>query len=126
MTVAALEALLLRRLLADGTDDLAPRFFQGAARLIDGPWSISVGADLRFPGVVGRRSAKVRFVNAYIHRLHAAATVDPVLGAAFLRVVNLVDPPTSLLAPATMLRVLRHSLSRARQGSAPTRGLRLR
>lgn len=109
MTVAALEALLLRRLLATGTGSLARRFFRGAAKLIDAPWSIAVGTDLRFPEVAGRRSAKVRFVNAYIHRLHMAATADPVLGAAFLRVLNLVDPPTRLLAPGIMLRVLRGS-----------------
>jgi 2-polyprenyl-6-methoxyphenol hydroxylase-like FAD-dependent oxidoreductase len=107
MTVASLEALLLRQLLAGGTEDLAPRFFRGAARLIDAPWSIAVGTDLRFPEVVGRRTAKVRFVNAYVHRLHRAATADPVLGAAFIRVLNLIDPPTSLLAPGIMLRVLR-------------------
>lgn len=84
----------------------------GAAKLIDGPWSIAVGTDLRFPEVQGHRSAKVRFVNAYVHRLHAAATTDPVLGAAFLRVLNLVDPPIRLLAPTVMLRVLRGSLGR--------------
>jgi 2-polyprenyl-6-methoxyphenol hydroxylase-like FAD-dependent oxidoreductase len=115
MTVASLEALLLRRLLAEGagnTDDLARRFFRGAARVIDGPWSIAVGTDLRFPQVSGRRSPKVRFVNAYVHRLHVAAKADPVLGAAFLRVLNLVDPPTRLLQPGIALRVLRGSLGR--------------
>ena len=114
MTVAALEALLLRRLLAVrpsgiGTEQLARRFFAGAAKVIDGPWSIAVGTDLRFPEVTGRRTPKVRFVNAYVHRLHRAATADPVLGAAFLRVLNLVDPPTRLLAPGIVLRVLRGS-----------------
>lgn len=118
MTVAALEALLLRRLLAEDssgagdTNDLARRFFRGAAKVIDGPWSIAVGADLRFPEVTGRRSPKVRFVNAYVHRLHVAAVADPVLGAAFLRVLNLVDPPTRLLAPPIVLRVLRGSVGR--------------
>ncbi|WP_329108437.1 FAD-dependent monooxygenase [Micromonospora sp. NBC_01699] len=107
MTVASLEALLLRQLLAGGTEGLARRFFRGAARLIDAPWSIAVGTDLRFPEVAGARTAKVRFVNAYVHRLHRAATTDAVLGAAFLRVLNLIDPPTSLLAPGIMFRVLR-------------------
>lgn len=109
MTVAALEALLLRRLLKRGRHALARRFFRSAARLIDAPWSVAVGTDLRFPEVAGTRTPKVRFVNAYIHRLHAAAMADPTLGAAFLRVVNLVDPPYKLLAPGIMLRVLRQS-----------------
>ncbi|MDI1461149.1 FAD-dependent monooxygenase [Catellatospora sp. KI3] len=107
MTVAALEALLLRRLLAAGDAQLSRRFFRGSARLIDAPWAIAVGTDLRFPEVEGPRSLRVRFVNAYVHRLHVAATADAPLGAAFLRVLNLVDPPTALLAPKTVWRVLR-------------------
>ncbi|MEV0005002.1 FAD-dependent oxidoreductase [Micromonospora sp. NPDC050980] len=107
MTVAALEAQLLRTLLRRGPDRLARRFFRRAARVIDGPWSISVGTDLRFAEVAGRRTPTVRLVNAYVHRLHAAATDDPVLGAAFLRVLNLIDPPTRLLAPRIGWRVLR-------------------
>ncbi|MDI1461300.1 FAD-dependent monooxygenase [Catellatospora sp. KI3] len=107
MTVAALEALLLRRLLAEGEPELSRRFFRGSSAVIDGPWSIAVGTDLRFPEVEGPRSLRVRFVNAYVHRLHIAATADPELGAAFLRVLNLLEPPTALLRPGTVLRVLR-------------------
>jgi 2-polyprenyl-6-methoxyphenol hydroxylase-like FAD-dependent oxidoreductase len=122
MTVAALEALLLRRLLAEGDADLARRFFRGAARVIDGPWSIAVGTDLRFPAVAGRRTPKVRFVNFYVHQLHVAAVADAVLGAAFLRVLNLVDPPTRLLAPRIVLRVLRGSVDRRpADAAAPVR-----
>jgi 2-polyprenyl-6-methoxyphenol hydroxylase-like FAD-dependent oxidoreductase len=106
MTVAALQALLLQRLLAQGTPK--PRdFFRRAAKLVDRPWSISVGSDLKFPGVSGPRTMQVRFVNAYIDRLHAAATADRVLGAAFLRVINLIDPPTRLLDPRIVARVVR-------------------
>lgn len=106
ITVAALQAQLLRNMLGQGTP--APRaFFRRAAKLVDRPWSISVGSDLKFPGVEGRRTAQVRFVNAYIDRLHAAATTDRVLGEAFLRVLNLIDAPTRLLDPRIVARVLR-------------------
>ncbi|MER5334783.1 FAD-dependent monooxygenase [Micromonospora sp. NPDC002717] len=114
MTVAALEALLLRRLVRRRPDRLARSFFRGARRLIDGPWSIAVGTDLRFPEVPGRRSPRVRLVNAYVGRLHAAAARDAALGAAFLRVLNLVDPPARLLSPAVLLRVLRGASASAR------------
>ncbi|MGW4947927.1 FAD-dependent monooxygenase [Actinoplanes sp. NPDC004185] len=107
MTIAATEGLLLRSVLRGGPDQLARRFFRGAGKLIDGPWSIAVGTDLRFPQVPGPRSPRVRLINAYVHRLHAAARNDAVLGAAFLRVLNLVDPPARLLRPAIMRRVLR-------------------
>ena len=54
MTVAAAEALALRELLAETSDsDLAFRFFRRAARIIDVPWGIAGGGDLRLPGVPG-------------------------------------------------------------------------
>jgi 2-polyprenyl-6-methoxyphenol hydroxylase-like FAD-dependent oxidoreductase len=106
MTVAALEALLLRDMLSRGMP--APRdFFRRAAKVVDRPWSISVGSDLKFPGVEGRRTAQVRFVNAFLDRLYGAATEDRALGTAFLRVINLIDAPPRLLSPRIVARALR-------------------
>src|SRR5215217_1058434 len=107
MTVAALEALALRDCLRDGAGQLGQRFFRSAAKLVDTPWGIAVGADLRFPEVEGPRTPKVRMVNAYLARLHVAAGRDPVLGRAFLRVVNLIDPPERLMSPELAYRVMR-------------------
>lgn len=107
MTVAAAEALLLRRLLAEGTPDLARRFFRGASRLVDPPWEIAAGGDLRLPSVPGRRPLRVRAVNAYVARVQAAAALDGEVGAAFLRVANLIEPPPALMRPAVVARVLR-------------------
>jgi 2-polyprenyl-6-methoxyphenol hydroxylase-like FAD-dependent oxidoreductase len=109
MTVAALEAVALATALEDGGTGLAHRFLRAAARLVDNPWDISVGADLRFPDVQGRRTAKVRAVNGYLERLHVAAERDPAVGRAFLRVVNLVDSPERLMTPSVAVRVLRGS-----------------
>ena len=113
MSVAASEALALRECLRDGPTRLARRFFPEVAAIVDIPWGIAVGADLRFPGIEGARTAKVRLVNAYLAGFHVAAATDPVLGRAFLRVVNLMDRPESLLRPAIAQRVLRGNLRRA-------------
>ncbi|MGY1737568.1 NAD(P)/FAD-dependent oxidoreductase [Geodermatophilus sp. SYSU D00684] len=118
MTVAAMEALALRQLLAAGVDDLARQFFRRAARLVDVPWDIAAGSDLRQPSVLGRRSARVRVVNAYVARVQAAAAVDAGVGSAFLRVANLIDRPESLLRPRLAARVLL-AQRRAVQGAAP-------
>jgi hypothetical protein len=55
------------------------------------PWRIAVGADLAFSDVPGKRTAKIRMVNAYLPRLHAAAATDASLAAAFIRVLGMVD-----------------------------------
>ena len=107
MSVAALEALALRRHLERGTAPRPRRWFRELARVVDVPWDIAAGGDLVFPGVQGRRTAKVRLVSAYIARLHAAAAHDADLAGAFLRVAGLVAPPGSLLRPGVAARVLR-------------------
>jgi 2-polyprenyl-6-methoxyphenol hydroxylase-like FAD-dependent oxidoreductase len=107
MSVAALEALALRRHMEHGTAPRPRRWFRELARVVDVPWDIAAGGDLVFPGVQGRRTAKVRLVSAYLARLHAAAAHDADLAGAFLRVAGLVAPPGSLLRPGVAARVLR-------------------
>lgn len=116
MTVAAQEAVLLRECLTAGDADLAPRFFARAAAVIDTPWDIAVGNDLRHPKVEGARPAKVRFINWYIGKLHMAARHDAKLATAFLEVANLEAPPTRLLQPDIVLRVIRGNLGRRSTG----------
>jgi 2-polyprenyl-6-methoxyphenol hydroxylase-like FAD-dependent oxidoreductase len=112
ISVAALEAKLLGECLRSG-GGLWQKFFTGAARIIDMPWAIAVGNDLRFEEVEGKRSRTARWQNAYIERLLTAATVDPAVALAFIRVVHLIEPLPSLFAPAVLLRVLRHGGARS-------------
>ncbi len=118
MSVAALEALTLRGHLERGTASQPRRFLRALAHVVDVPWDLAAGGDLVFPGVQGRRTLKVRLINAFIARLHAAAAHDASLASAFVRVAGLVAPPQTLLRPGVVLRVLRGSLHPA----AGTRG----
>lgn len=86
---------------------LAAAFFKRAAKVIDTPWQLAVGEDFRFPGATGPKPAGVEFLNRYVAAVHRATLVDPVVGAAFIRVMNLLAAPTSLMTPAMMLRVWR-------------------
>ncbi|MGW0803240.1 FAD-dependent oxidoreductase [Nonomuraea sp. NPDC002799] len=108
MTVSAMEALALLDI------DLRPMpFFRRIAKVVDGPWDVTVGGDLRMPGVEGVVTPKIRLINAYLERFHAAAAHDPELALRFQRVANLYDPPPSLLSPGSLLRVLRSGAPRA-------------
>lgn len=106
ISVAALEAGALQTALARGERDLAPRFFSAAAALIDIPWRLAVGGDLRFAEVEGQRGPLQGLINRYLDALHRAARHDPVLVMAFGEVVNLLASPLSLLHPRLALRVL--------------------
>lgn len=107
MTVAAIEATVLRKHLDLGRPPRPRDFFRDLSAVIDAPWDMAVGGDLGYPGVQGRRTMKVRMGNFYLPRLQAAAVGDGVLSNAFLRAAGLVDPPTALMRPAVVSRVLR-------------------
>jgi 2-polyprenyl-6-methoxyphenol hydroxylase-like FAD-dependent oxidoreductase len=114
MSVAAMEAAALREALASGEQDLARRFFRTAAAIIDIPWRLAVGGDLRFAEVEGQRSNMQKLINGYLDRFHQAAQYDPVLVSAFGQVVSLLAPPASLLHPRLVVRVLRANRRQAR------------
>jgi len=110
MTVAGMEALTLRNHLRsagpEGPEPVNPiAFFGEIASQIAGPWQFSAIADLGYPGVEGERSDQVRLVNQYIPAVLAAATQDPVVTDAFLRVAGLVEDPMSLMRPDIAVRV---------------------
>jgi 2-polyprenyl-6-methoxyphenol hydroxylase-like FAD-dependent oxidoreductase len=109
MSVAAVEALALRRHLERGTEPLPRRWFRDLARIVDVPWDMSAGGDLVFPEVQGRRTLKGRLVSTYLARLHAAAAHDAHVASTFIRVAGLVAPPQTLLHPRVAARVLRPS-----------------
>ena len=116
MSIAALEADALRRELERHGRCRPRRFQRGLGRIIRPAWQMATGADLQFPDVHGRRTMSHRFLGAYIERLHAAAAHDPSLSAAFVRVSGLVDPPSALMRPSVVARVLR-SGRRAHDGA---------
>jgi len=115
MSVAALQAVALRDCLAEGDADLARRFFRAAAKPIDVAWRLAVDTDLALPQVPGKLPRTARVTNAYLDRLLAAAERDPALTEQFLRVTTLLDPPSRLLRPSVIRRVL---LGSSRGGSA--------
>lgn len=113
MTVAAIEAEQLASWLRTDRARDPHRFFKTIARTVDVPWMLAVGEDFRYPQVTGPKSPETSLINAYTARLHRAATHDPVVLTAFLRVAHLLAPPTSLFHPRIVARVL---LPRRRSG----------
>ncbi|HEV7450294.1 MAG TPA: FAD-binding monooxygenase [Pseudonocardiaceae bacterium] len=125
MTVAANQALVLRRLVTRSVVPAPDQYFRAIAKTINPPWDFAVGADLAFPGVPGARTGKIRMANAYLPRLLAAASSEVALGAAFIRVLGLLDRPEGLLRPGRVLRVWwinRRHPARAVAGVTPSPG----
>ncbi|MEW2359196.1 FAD-dependent monooxygenase [Spirillospora sp. NPDC029432] len=107
MTVACLEAEVLRGCLDAGARGLAGRYFRAVARTLNVPWRMAVAADLAMPEVEGRRGLAVRAMNAYVERVQAAAARDTEVAEQFFRVIGLLDPPPALMRPSIVARSLR-------------------
>jgi 2-polyprenyl-6-methoxyphenol hydroxylase-like FAD-dependent oxidoreductase len=108
MTSAAMQAAALDELLTQREGELAgiaPAFFKRAAKVVDIPWQLAVGEDFRYPQTVGPKPAGIDLLNRYVAAVHRATLVDPETGRAFAKVMNLMEPPTSLMTPGMMVRV---------------------
>jgi 2-polyprenyl-6-methoxyphenol hydroxylase-like FAD-dependent oxidoreductase len=115
MTVAAMDALVLRDCLRKGGGpNLSRRFFAAAAKKIGVAWEMSVGSDLALPEVMATPPLSMRLPNAYNDWVLSAAESDLRVAEQFFKVLNLVNPPTHLLRPAVMLRVASANLRRRR------------
>ncbi|MGD9564242.1 MAG: FAD-dependent oxidoreductase [Pyrinomonadaceae bacterium] len=106
MSVAALQALVLREQLSKGEGELAGAFYKAAAKVNDTPWNIAVGSDLKMPNVKGKRTIAGRLMSSYVSRLQKLAHRDAEASLAFMRVAQLLDGPSALLQPKLAWRVL--------------------
>jgi 2-polyprenyl-6-methoxyphenol hydroxylase-like FAD-dependent oxidoreductase len=112
MSVSALQAQALQHTLHRGDRLLARRFFKRASAVIDNPWNIAVGGDLRMPETVGTRGPAVNAINWYIANLHKQAHTDPEAAIAFTRVSQLLEKPSYLMRPRMIAKVFVGALKR--------------
>jgi 2-polyprenyl-6-methoxyphenol hydroxylase-like FAD-dependent oxidoreductase len=110
MSVAALEACLLRRLLERSGDGdpiagLAPAFFAEVQALIETPWSVAV-LDFVFPDTRGQRPADFETTLRFGIALTRLAAEDPAVHKLTAEVQNLLKPRSVYRDPRLVERVL--------------------
>jgi 2-polyprenyl-6-methoxyphenol hydroxylase-like FAD-dependent oxidoreductase len=121
MSVALCQAKTLDECLSEGDHGLTTRFMSKVDALVDAPWGITTGEDLRYPSVAGKRPPGFGVVGRYMERVHHAAARDPVVLRRFFDVAGLLAPPTAILSPAIAWRVLLGG--RGAQQESPARKL---
>ena len=119
MSVAAMEAVALRKCLRRGATDLPRRYFRAAAKAIGVAWQMGAGSDLAFPAVEGRRTPLMRVTSRLVDWVLTASESDAQVGDQFFKVTGLVDPPARLLNPLFLCRVAAVNLVRRQRDSRP-------
>jgi len=112
MSVAALEGVLLQRLLserADGGDVLAgleAQFLAEAQTIIQAPWDMSAIPDFIFPSTRGERPANLDQIFAYGAAFGRLAAEDAEIHRLDAEVRSLLKPPSALAQPEIAAKVM--------------------
>jgi 2-polyprenyl-6-methoxyphenol hydroxylase-like FAD-dependent oxidoreductase len=119
MTVSALEADLLEKCLSRmlsrgvlGIEALTKDFRLRAAEVVELPWQLASGEDLRFPQTAGKRPARLRFIHWYTAKLHEASGVSPLVAKRFDAVMNMIAPRPGLFRWDVIRELLRAAFRR--------------
>ena len=121
MSCGALQAVALGEAVARHgiADDRLPRaFYRQAAKVVDTPWKIAVGADFAYPETTGPKPAGTDLINRYMARVLLAARVSPEVNATMLEVQQLSSPPSVLFRPSIVRAVLKAARQAERQPAA--------
>ncbi|MFF0483112.1 FAD-dependent monooxygenase [Streptomyces sp. NPDC004435] len=109
LTLAALEADALAAYLRTAPGPHAPAlgYFRLAEAAVDAAWQLSTAADLAQPHVTGPYPRGYRAQKWVADRLTEASVRDSDVNAAYMRVVNMEDPPKALTDPRLLARAAR-------------------
>jgi 2-polyprenyl-6-methoxyphenol hydroxylase-like FAD-dependent oxidoreductase len=116
MTVAALEALALDKLLQEQRQrrpdgdlaGLAARFQRSLPRTISPVWALSTSADRRVPGAEGDAPSRgADLLYRYTQRVLRLGTFDVYARQVVLDVIGLLKPPSALFDPRLVYLALR-------------------
>ena len=109
MSVAAQEAVLLRRVLGSGDGNplttLARSFFAEASELIETPWVSAAIPDFAFPRTEGERPADLDRMLNFGNALTRLAADDPAVHKLTVEVRHLLKPRSALRDPDLVGRV---------------------
>jgi hypothetical protein len=99
---------------------LSRRYFRATTKKLRPIWHANRLNDFAAMPANDWRSVPKRILNWYIDKFMAAAANDIVLTEAFVRILHLVEPPSRLMHPAMLRRVIN---GQRRRATAPASAL---
>jgi 2-polyprenyl-6-methoxyphenol hydroxylase-like FAD-dependent oxidoreductase len=120
MTVSALDAMTIQQCLHEQQRSPRAHFEQHLqhqiAKITTSVWFLATNEDLRWPKV-NLRGARInlglRFLRSYLDLVLFSAIIDPEIALEYFNVLILANPPSSLVRPRMVARILAAATKRA-------------
>ncbi|PWV89136.1 2-polyprenyl-6-methoxyphenol hydroxylase-like FAD-dependent oxidoreductase [Paenibacillus cellulosilyticus] len=116
MSVAAMEALALDDCLQrewKETKDISPRltkrFYRSISKVIGPVWKMIIIEDFRYHHVAGKKPLGLSILQWYTGRVFHRSSQNVDVYNAFIHVMNLLRPVSTLFSPSLLYKVLRKS-----------------
>ncbi len=109
MTMTAIQAANLRRVLESGTTDLAGSLARRTAQATFPVWTMNAIGDMVLHNAAGPQPWWYRPVGSLFDQFLGAAETDPVLAEWFLRRFSLLDSLYMVPSPRLVARTIRHN-----------------
>ncbi|MFP7298214.1 NAD(P)/FAD-dependent oxidoreductase [Neobacillus niacini] len=118
MSIAILQALALQKLLRKQKGELhnVPiSFHKEAAKIISPIWNMVITEDFRYPATNGKKPFGLSVQQWYAKNIFLLSSQNQDVYNAFVKVMNLVTPITSLMKPSIIIEVLKFAFSNSRK-----------
>lgn len=115
MSMAILEALALKKLLKKHHSELhiVPKaFHRKAAKIISPIWNMVITEDFRYHATTGKKPFGLFIQQWYAKKIFLLSSQNIEVYDAFVKVMNLVRPISSLMTPSIIKTILIHTFSR--------------
>ena len=108
MSIAVLEALALKKLLANrdrSTQHLVDRFHREVRKIISPIWNMVLTEDFRYPETVGRKPAGLSIQQWYAKNIFLLSSEHKGTYNSFIQVMHLLRPTSTLMHPSIIKNV---------------------
>ncbi|MCC3357186.1 NAD(P)/FAD-dependent oxidoreductase [Bacillus sp. REN16] len=116
MSIAVLEALALKDILQNQSqDNIAQKFHKKAAKIIAPIWNMVLTEDFRYSETTGKKPLGFPILQWYARNVFLLSAKDKNIYDSFIKVMNLKRPMTILMQPLIVFAVLKKGLTKKRR-----------
>ncbi|UQX55215.1 hypothetical protein M5V91_05570 [Cytobacillus pseudoceanisediminis] len=117
MSIAVMEALALKELLANETytnQKMIETFHQQAVKIISPIWNMVITEDFRYPETIGKKPAGLSIQQWYAKNIFLLSSENKDIYNSFIKVMHLLRPTSTLMHPRIIKSVLKRRFTNNR------------